>query len=333
MPVFTTIFEDTFNRANENPLNPTNWISDQGVGTNAMQIISDRAVGQGAFGTQVAWYAGSLPNDQFAQVTVEAWNFVIDGDGVVLYVRGTPGQPYSAYILTATAGPNTNNGHIVVYNVFVGLLFSVPATFALGDTFTLFAQGTTIGAYHNGVLVGSATDSSLTGGLAGMAAQVNPGGGGVTDVGLINFQAGSVANGYPVTGNAGIGGALLSYSGSGSGTTTADSSGNYALTLPNGAYTITPSLANYAFNPTSQNVTVSGSGISGVNFTATPTVYSVPDCRTFGNFPNKPIDVNGTETYTTPSVDSRTDGAPVDSRTNEPVPSASYPQNSRNSGT
>jgi hypothetical protein len=34
MPVFTTIFEDTFDRANENPLNPTNWISNLGVGSN-----------------------------------------------------------------------------------------------------------------------------------------------------------------------------------------------------------------------------------------------------------------------------------------------------------
>jgi hypothetical protein len=62
-----------------------------------------------------------------------------------------------------------------------------------------------------------------------------------------------------------------------------------------------------------------------------PTVYSVPDCRDYGNFPNDAIDVQGTETYTVPSVDSRAAGAPVDSRkAGAPVDSRkNAPQNSR----
>lgn len=57
--------------------------------------------------------------------------------------------------------------------------------------------------------------------------------------------------------------------------------------------------------------------------------YSVPDCRNYGNFPNDAVDVNGTLTYTVPSVDSRAAGAPVDSRVSVPVACGTYPQNSR----
>jgi hypothetical protein len=65
-----------------------------------------------------------------------------------------------------------------------------------------------------------------------------------------------------------------------------------------------------------------------------PLVYSQPDCRTFGNFPNKSRTVNGTSIYdvqtssnpAVPGTDSRTAGAPVDSRVNKPT-------NSRTPGT
>jgi hypothetical protein len=55
-----------------------------------------------------------------------------------------------------------------------------------------------------------------------------------------------------------------------SATTTANSAGNYTFTgLSNGAYAVTPSRAGYTFAPTSQNATVNGANITGVNFTAT----------------------------------------------------------------
>lgn len=72
---------------------------------------------------------------------------------------------------------------------------------------------------------------------------------------------------YNITGNAGVGGATISYSGTASGSVTADSLGNYTIPgLANGPYTIRPSLAGKNFKPLSQNVTVSNANISGVNF-------------------------------------------------------------------
>lgn len=59
-------------------------------------------------------------------------------------------------------------------------------------------------------------------------------------------------------------------------TTAAD--GSYSFTgLANGSYTVTPSLATYAFSPTSLAVNVSGANVTGKNFTATAaaTTYSI----------------------------------------------------------
>lgn len=75
---------------------------------------------------------------------------------------------------------------------------------------------------------------------------------------------------YSISGNAGVAGATVSYTGTSSGSTTADGSGNYTLSgLSNGSYTITPSLTGYSFSPTNSSQTISGSNITGVNFTAT----------------------------------------------------------------
>lgn len=72
----------------------------------------------------------------------------------------------------------------------------------------------------------------------------------------------------PVTGG---NGATVTLSGAASASTTANSSGSYTFAgLANAAYTITPSNAGYTFAPASQNATVNGANVTGVNFTATP---------------------------------------------------------------
>lgn len=81
----------------------------------------------------------------------------------------------------------------------------------------------------------------------------------------------TAASTFSISGSAGVAGATVSYTGTSSGSVTADGSGNYTIPgLANGSYTITPSLAGYTFSPTSQSETISGSNITGVNFTATP---------------------------------------------------------------
>jgi Chitobiase/beta-hexosaminidase C-terminal domain len=89
--------------------------------------------------------------------------------------------------------------------------------------------------------------------------------------GYINSAIGSAAYTiqWTVSGNAGVASATVSYTGTSSGSTTADGSGNYTITVGDGSYTITPSLTGWTFSPTNRSETVSGANITGVNFTAT----------------------------------------------------------------
>jgi Protein of unknown function (DUF2012) len=76
-----------------------------------------------------------------------------------------------------------------------------------------------------------------------------------------------------ITPVAGSNGATVTLSGSASATTTVNSSGAFTFSgLSNGSYTLTPSRTGYTFNPTSQNMTVSGANVTGVSFTATQIV-------------------------------------------------------------
>src|SRR5712671_1889579 len=81
-------------------------------------------------------------------------------------------------------------------------------------------------------------------------------------------------------------GATLALSGAASMTATADSAGNYTFSgLPNGTYTVAPNHTGYMFTPSSQNATVNGSNVSGMNFTASastgaPTITAQPASQT-----------------------------------------------------
>ena len=65
----------------------------------------------------------------------------------------------------------------------------------------------------------------------------------------------------------------MNLSGASSANTTTNASGDYTFTgLANGNYTVTPSKTGFTFSPTSLSQTVSGSDITGENFTATSTL-------------------------------------------------------------
>jgi len=97
----------------------------------------------------------------------------------------------------------------------------------------------------------------------------------------VNFTATAVTTTYCISGtitanSAALAGVIVSASGtSGSGSATTDSSGAYTICgLPNGTYTVTPSLSGYTFSPASQSATISSANVTGVNFTGTATTSS-----------------------------------------------------------
>ena len=73
-----------------------------------------------------------------------------------------------------------------------------------------------------------------------------------------------------ITPSASGAGATVTLSGAAAGTAPADFAGLYTFTgLANGSYTLTPARPGYAFNPTSQNVAVSGTNVAIPTFAAT----------------------------------------------------------------
>ena len=104
------------------------------------------------------------------------------------------------------------------------------------------------------------------------------------DVSGVNFSA--TGQTYSISGtispSVGGSGATVTLSGTANATTTANSSGSYTFSsLANGTYTVTPSQAGYTFSPASQNTTVNGANVTGVNFSANgvpvaPTITTQP---------------------------------------------------------
>lgn len=93
----------------------------------------------------------------------------------------------------------------------------------------------------------------------------------------VNFTASqSFTISGSITPSANGSGATVALTGTTSGSTTTDSSGNYTFTgVVDGTYTVTPSKAGVSFSPTSQTITVNGSSITGLNFTASQQGFSL----------------------------------------------------------
>jgi hypothetical protein len=325
MPTFNTLFTDTFTRANENPLSDGgNWSEFSGGGLYPLQVLGDACAGTNTTNQNTEYYNGTLPNDQYAEATVAAigefsflWVFAREGS--------TIDPSLSGYGLSFNK--DSDSFRLQAASSF---LYSGTGALFVGDTFLLATYGTTIAAYHNGTQIAAVTDSTYSSGKVATACVVSNT---VSDTTIAPFTAGSVFVGYSISGNAGIAGATVAYSGTSSGSVTADGSGDFTISgLNNGTYLLTPSSSDYGFTPPNRNVTVSGGNVTGIDFTAfINDYYSVPDCRTFPpNFATYRL-VNGTKTY---DVQTSSNGGipPDDSREDVPVASGEYPQNSRKPG-
>jgi hypothetical protein len=98
-----------------------------------------------------------------------------------------------------------------------------------------------------------------------------------SDVSAIDFTSYAANNGfkYSISGVITVGGmakqgVVVTLSGTNSGTAATDDSGHYSFSnLVNGSYTLTPSITEYTFTPTSQAVTINGGDVGAIDFTAT----------------------------------------------------------------
>ena len=175
------------------------------------------------------------------------------------------------------AGQNTNNPPPPTYTISGTIS---PTAGGSGATVTLSGTGSATstanssGAYSftglaNGSYTVTPSHSGYTFSPASQNATVNG-----ADVTGLNFTATAQTNTFSISGTitptAGGSGATVTLSGAATATATANSSGAYTFSgLANGTYAITPSHTGYTFSPTSQNATVNGANVTGINFTAT----------------------------------------------------------------
>lgn len=137
----------------------------------------------------------------------------------------------------ATATTTANASGVYTFAGLPNGTYAITPTHA-GYTFTPASQTATVnGANLTGI---NFTDTAQTFGISGTIS--------------------------PTTGGSG---ATVSLSGAANATTIANASGAYSFTgLLNGSYTITPSNTGFTFTPASQNATITGANVSGINFTA-----------------------------------------------------------------
>jgi inhibitor of cysteine peptidase len=110
---------------------------------------------------------------------------------------------------------------------------------------------------------------------------------------------------HNISGNIpGVAGVNLLITGASTATTTTDQYGNYTFTgLVNGTYVISPSLAQYTFNPTTITTVMASANKTGVNFE--PTFIAIPTYKISGHITNRKglrdnvITLSGASTATT----------------------------------
>jgi hypothetical protein len=324
---YNILYQNNFTSANQNPIDPTNWSS--ASTSTYLQVYNAQCCVLSGNIVGFEWMNGAIDftADSWAQYTVSAQSLSGNTSNIITrlrYIRGSN----NGYIFSASAD---SSGEMYWYvnnpnNSTLGQGFPSPAL-TVGDVFFCSVIGSTVTFKRNGTTLFSGTDTTTD---ADGVPTIYIGDGSVyTDTGIIDFSAGSYTATSTISGNAGVGNAVVNYTGTSSGSVTANSSGAYSIPgLASGTYQLTPSLSGYKFTPSTISVPFTGNTTE--NFTAAVSTWSQPDCRNFGNFPNNAVVVNSTSTYTVEKYESRKAGAPVDSRKSKPVASKkSYPQNTR----
>lgn len=179
--------------------------------------------------------------------------------------QGTPPPP-GTYTVSGTISPTAGGSGATVTLSGTGSATTTANSSGV-YSFTGLANGTyTVTPSHSGYTFSPASQNTTVNGA---------------NITGLDFTATAQTNTYSISGTisptAGGSGATVTLSGAATATTTANSSGAYTFTgLANGTYAITPSHTGYTFSPTSQNATVNGANVTGINFTATAqATYSI----------------------------------------------------------
>ncbi len=177
---FTPIGSDSFQRANESPLNPANWeIYSTANGGSILEIINDVCVQiNNPEVAGVELFTTVPPNDQFAGCTIAALGLLIE-----VLLRATLGTNF--YFLEALPTET-----LVRLSSPSTALATYPGACNVGDVLLFAAIGTTLYAFKNGTQAGAVTDSTLSSGLTGAGVLYSSV---YTDTGITNFVMGQAS--------------------------------------------------------------------------------------------------------------------------------------------
>ena len=156
---------DNFTRANENPLNASNWTIPTSLFS--LQIVSNRCEPTTTGTTnQELWTGRSWPNDQYSEVTIQA---IEAGGDTRVVARGSTAAHtnYFVQILGVGASQSVKLWKVIA-GAFTQLGTTQTVTVTAGDVFRCECQGTTIRAKQNGTQLISVTDASIASGNPGL---------------------------------------------------------------------------------------------------------------------------------------------------------------------
>ena len=261
-----------------NWLDGRNGSSFQSMTWNGSQLAFTVAVGAGANGLQTL-----VPNT-FNGSPISG--ITLNGTGVAYTVQPIKGVDYAVF--TAQAGPYQVNYGADVAPPTISAIASSASTNSATITWTTNEASDSRVDYgtNSASLTSSSSNSALVTSHSIPLSNLQPGTTyfyRVTSADAAHNATTSPAIGNPASsfatplallsgtispassGN----GATLTLSGAATATVTADASGNYLFSgLANGTYTVTPSKTGFSFSPAGQSVTVNGTSVTGVNFTA-----------------------------------------------------------------
>jgi hypothetical protein len=132
----------------------------------------------------------SLPADQYAEITVN--NIASGSDYVGLFLRSSSDQ-LNQYRMFMSGPLGTNSCNLTFASIIAGGFSSLGTvssfTFQAGDILRGVIIGTTISAYRNGVLLGTASDGNIATGQTGLLLGCNTT---AADAGISVFSTGDL---------------------------------------------------------------------------------------------------------------------------------------------
>lgn len=162
MPVYTQLFQDTFQRPNEDPLDPALWIENQSfqVPLGQLEIVSHQCEADDAADGSLETANVSIPSDQYVEVVVgtfTTFGFIEIG------FRSQDLNGYNSYTLGFDVQPNGANMSL---NTEVGGTFGQELALAVvpnpqpGDVFRIESVGKVLTVKYNGVMIIEYTDNA-----------------------------------------------------------------------------------------------------------------------------------------------------------------------------